>query len=136
MSTRALIHIKDDKKTLLTIYKHCDGYLSGLGKDLVDMLDNGKAKIVNGNQGQNPQAFNTISCMAAYIVKTLKDGIGGTYIYPPNSKDCGEEYTYTIWSIFGEPTIYITAKQGNKKIYSGLLSEFDPIAIENALSED
>lgn len=146
MSTRALIHIKDNKKTILTIYKHCDGYLSGLGKDLVDMLDNGKSVIVNGNRGNNPQAFNTIGCMAAYIVKTLKDGIGGTYIYPPDAKDCGEEYTYTLWaneeesgtSFFSETPAkpYIMVKEGNKKVYSGLLANFNPNALEEKLSKE
>lgn len=39
---------------------------------------------------------NGYGCLAAQLVKHLKTEPGGIYIYPVDSIDCGEEYTYTI----------------------------------------
>mgnify|MGYP003109185516 FL=1 len=38
-----------------------------------------------------------MSCLAAQLVAELKDGPGNIYLYPPNSKDCGEEFVYEIY---------------------------------------
>lgn len=96
MGTRALIHIKDQGKTLVTIYKHWDGYPDGLGKNLERLLEG--ASVKNGYQygDEAPKVFNGMGCLAAWLIKALKEGIGDVYLYPPDSTDTGEEYVYII----------------------------------------
>ncbi len=96
MSTRSLTHIKEDGKTLVTFYRHSDGYPEGHGKELADFLDG--FNIVNGlgfHKDPNKTA-NGIGCLAAQIIAHFKDGPGQIYIYPVDSSDCGEEYVYTV----------------------------------------
>jgi len=102
MGTRSLTHVKSDvwdedetPKTLVTIYRQMDGYPSGLGEEMAEFL-RGRI-VVNGFGGGTPEkASNGMGCLAASLVGALKDGIGSVYLYPPDSKDCGEEYVYTI----------------------------------------
>lgn len=98
MGTRSLTHIKDeDGKTLTTIYKQYDGYPEGLGKELHEFLKG--RKILNGYQGDEDQHHcNGMGCLAARLIGHLKeDKIGNVYVYSPDAKDCGEEFTYTIY---------------------------------------
>jgi hypothetical protein len=104
MGTRSLTHIKDDVwedgqqpgPTIVTIYRQMDGYPSGHGKELAKFLAG--RTIVNGfGSGTPGKASNGMGCLAATLVGHLKgDSIGGIYLYPPDSEDCGEEYIYTI----------------------------------------
>lgn len=128
MGTRSLTHIKSDDgtKTLLTIYKQYDGYPEGLGQDLANLI--GGMNIVNGySEGDSA---NGMSCLAAQVVKALKDGIGNVYIYPANAKDCGEEYTYVIrLSNVDHPCgrgkyVNLEARDGDSVLYSGLAKDF------------
>lgn len=97
MGTRALIHIKDGRKTIATIYRHYDGHPEGLGQELKDILS-GKDIPEGYLRGyQNPGDFyNGMQCLAAYVVKSLKTEWGNVYLYPPNSRYCGEEFVYLI----------------------------------------
>ena len=103
MGTRSLTHVKDDvwedgetPQTILTIYRQMDGYPSGHGKDLADFLSG--FAVVNGFGGGEPRkAANGMGCLAAQLVKELKDGIGSIYVYRPDASDCGEEYVYTVY---------------------------------------
>lgn len=105
MSTRALIHIKDDPeflgkgvtpKTLVTIFRHWDGYPECLGAELKEIC--AKATIINGISRQTiPTHFNGIGCFAAYLVGKLKGSeIGNVALHVPDSSDVWEEYVYTI----------------------------------------
>lgn len=96
MGTRALIHIKDEGKTLVTIYRQYDGYPTGLGRDIALRLPG--SKIVNGISGDNqaPKQFNGMGCLAAWLIANLKCGIGGVYIYPADSEDVDEEFIYEL----------------------------------------
>lgn len=97
MGTRALIHIKNEDRIITTIYRHYDGYPEGLGQELKDILS-GKDIPEGYLRGhQNPGDFyNGMQCLAAYVIKSLKTEWGNVYIYPPNSRDCGEEFVYLI----------------------------------------
>ena len=102
MGTRALLHIKENglkSKTMATIYRQYDGYPTGLGMDIYTILNNGKATLLNGfGDHQAPAYFNGMGCMGAYLIGELKDRtIGNVYLYPVNSKECGEEYVYTVY---------------------------------------
>jgi hypothetical protein len=110
MGTRALIHVRNEQKTICTIYRQYDGYYEGLGMDIYNILHKGHAKILNGygDKSQVPTHFNGMGCLAAYLVGELKDEkIGNVYLYPANASDCGEEYTYTLW--VAEDVLWIRA---------------------------
>jgi hypothetical protein len=89
--------MEDEGETpLLTIYRQMDGYPSGMGADLVAFLRD--RHIVNGYDASTPAvASNGMGCLAASLVATLKDGIGNIYVYLAGSRDCDEEYVYTIY---------------------------------------
>jgi hypothetical protein len=133
MGTRALVHIveKDmdnNQNVLVSIYTQYDGYLEGLGMKIKNILDNGKAEIING-YGNNkiPSSFNGIGCMAAYLIGSLKGNeIGNVYIVSPGTEDVGEEYTYFISELDGK--IHMTVYDGfpaTKELFNGLLSKFN-----------
>jgi hypothetical protein len=103
MGTRSLTKFietyKDDKgkvkkQTLTTVYRQMDGYPSGMGNDLAKFLS--KGKLVNGIGGDQGLVFNGMGCLAAQVIKELKDGPGNIYIYPAKAAGCGEEYTYEV----------------------------------------
>ena len=100
MSTRALIHFYDkstDRRPFVTVYRQCDGYPEGLGKELSDLIHD--AKIVNGYGGAQaiPKYFNGIGCLAAWVIGQLKGSqIGNVYLDKAGVKDVGEEYTYRV----------------------------------------
>lgn len=99
MGTRSTTTIKSsgkNSKTLCTIYRQYDGYLSGHGKELKDGF--GNTKIVNGFNGdmKAPDSANGMGCLAAQIIAKLKDGIGNIYIAEPD--ETGEEYDYLIYT--------------------------------------
>lgn len=96
MGTRSLTHIMEDDKVLLTMYGQHDGYISGHGKELAEFVKSGK--LVNGYGGSEKQ-FNGLGCLAAQVVAHFKDGVGGYYIEPAGTKNCGEEYTYIIYEV-------------------------------------
>jgi len=98
MGTRGLVNVVDEQgDTLLTVYRQYDCYPSGLGQELKDLL--GNSDITNGFNGSQkaPKTFNGFGCLAAWLVKSLKDQIGDVYIYPPNMTNIGEEYIYTLY---------------------------------------
>jgi hypothetical protein len=151
MGTRALVHIKEDEQTLLTVYRQMDGYPTGLGQDIKDILAKGKSKLVNGYSRKDvtPEVFNGMGCLAAYLVGKLKmqheeeqtpediktfgkrSAIGSIYIFPPNSSGVDEDYTYTLYN-GKDNTIMLTVQAGYDSVYDGPLSKFDAKRVENS----
>ena len=116
MGTRSLTVFEDDKGNYIaTIYRQYDGYPSGLGKDLYDIM-NGMV-VVNGFNSDTPKkAANGIGCMAAQVVAGLKECIGNVYLKSsPMSfqdllqtiDDCWAEYTYIISVHEGKPRVHL-----------------------------
>ncbi len=115
------------------LYRQFDGYLDGHGKELVGLL---KGRfIVNGfSTLEDARNFNGIGCLAAQVVAHFKQpkkrlpndepsSIGNFYLYPANTRDCGEEYTYLIYQgaetlIEVKPT---SGKPYNKPAYPVML---------------
>ena len=96
MGTRCLTRVNDSEgRKLLNLYRQFDGYLDGAGKDLFEFIKD--KKIVNGytNRYSETEA-NGAGCLAAQIVAHFKKEIGGFYIYPVDSTDCGQEYEYVL----------------------------------------
>lgn len=94
MGTRSLIHFNDGEQTLCTIYRQFDGYPTGRGLELAEWLAG--IRVVNGIRLGDTNIANGCGCLAAQWIAKEKAGAGGVYIYPPNTKDCWEEYTYTV----------------------------------------
>lgn len=107
MGTRCLTVFKDGKQEIVVMYRQSDGYPDGHGKELADFLK-GKT-IVNGMSGEPEDTiFNGMGCLAASVVAKFKDGPGGIYLHPPGTRNCGEEYIYTVSGETGEePTIEV-----------------------------
>ena len=124
MSTRSVTRVMDNGTELVCIYRQCDGYPSGMGADLKRILKG--YRIVNGISGNDGncakckeprymhrgrqaktgeqshrfvpcRVANGMGCMAASLVKALKDGVGNIYLYAAGVKDAGQRYEYTLW---------------------------------------
>jgi len=121
MGTRSLTHILEDKKTLTTMYRQYDGYLSGHGNDLAEFLKD--FKVVNGYSGDTTKLANGMGCLTAQLIAHFKKECGNIYIYPPNTKDCWEEYTYFVY--LKENKLHIKVKDTYEKkiIFDGSPTE-------------
>lgn len=127
MGTRSLTHIKiagADSKTLLTFYRQCDGYPEGIGQDIVSFLTS--KKMVNGFQ--NPLTeFNGIGCAAAQLISHLKgERAGNVYIYEADDKNCGEDFTYTVYRD-EKDNFYLRCEDGeigSTVLFDGAMKDF------------
>lgn len=129
MGTRSTTTIIDnDGQRLVMIYRQFDGYPTGMGADIKNILDDGKAKLVNGYglDQDNPQIFNGMGDLAAYLIGKLKTSgektIGNVYIFPPDNG--GEEYNYTL-SVKNDQ-VHLTLEGHGYDLYDGPLVDFDP----------
>ena len=113
MGTRSLTYIQDSWETavadeennnkvhkttqnILCMYRQYDGYIDGHGRDLAEFLED--FNVVNGMRlDDSPRTANGMGCLAAQLIAHFKDGPRNIYIHHSDSKDCGEEYTYTIY---------------------------------------
>jgi len=120
MGTRSLTFVYDGGKNsepILNMYRQFDGYISGHGTELAELLISGE--MVNGIPiGEDQLFFNGMGDLAAQIVANFKKGSGGIYIYPISSTDCGQEYEYHVYEDF------IVVKNPNEVIFEGSWDEF------------
>lgn len=136
MGTRALIHIKEEGKTLVTIYRQYDGYPTGLGLDIAHILQG--SSLVNGYETNDeaPTKFNGVGCMAAFLISKLKQKIGNVYIYPIDSQNVGEEFTYTLSEYKGRPHLKIRPNFKNSHASSFDLSDMGTLDDIKAYQRD
>jgi len=128
MGTRSLTYIEENYRpedenngeNILCMYRQYDGYMSGHGYDLAHFLED--FKIVNGLglRDDKIRVANGMGCLAAQLIAHFKDRPGDIYIYHPDAEDCGEEFTYTIYTK-GKGGIYIRAYDvySEKVIFDG-----------------
>jgi len=125
MGTRSLTYIQNTfgdlgtKETITCMYRQYDGYMDGHGHDLAHFLED--FKIVNGLGLRNDKirVANGMGCLAAQLIAHFKDGPGGIYIYHSDAKDCGEEFTYTIYEKKGKVFIRAYNVWSKKVIFDG-----------------
>ena len=135
MGTRSLTYIEESWETaiadednnnevhketqnILCMYRQYDGYLDGHGRELAEFLQG--FNIVNGLSIDVPErTANGVHCLAAQLIAYFKDGPGGIYIYHSDAKDCGEEFTYTIYEKKGKVSIRAYYVCSNKVIFDG-----------------
>lgn len=98
MSTRSLAVFENaEGKEIMVMYKHCDGNLENYGEELIAFIDS-----------LSKEDFNGIECLIAQVIAKFKTGIGDIYIYPPGTRNMGEEYIYTVAErISGEVVVFI-----------------------------
>ena len=126
MATRAMISIakreegvsfsEKPDKVLVSIYHHYDGYPEYLGVTLANYLED--KKIVNGLGDRNTPVFNGLGCMAASIIKELKDEPGNVYIEDPERPHGWLDYEYYVWGDYNKD-IWISIFDGDKCIFVG-----------------
>lgn len=106
--------ISKEGQTLVTIYKHYDGYPSGLGKDILNIISN--KPITNGIKGQPKlgESFNGFDCLVASFISLTKTNVGDVYIKPENSfGELGENYLYTVQEqLDGSVGVFVDGSQG------------------------
>lgn len=104
MGTRCLTIFKEEDGTeIAVLYRQFDGSPDGHGKELKEFLAD--RPIVDGYNESTTHGFNGMGCLAAQVVAHFKDGIGKFYLYPAGTRNCGEEYTYTVTESGGKPFI-------------------------------
>ncbi len=109
------------------MYRQYDGYLSSYGMDLAKFLQD--FTVVNGYNSLTPKrSANGMGCLAAQLISHFKDGIGNIYIHHPNDKDCGEEFTYTIYEEDGKVCIRAYDVWAKKIIFDGSPEEMLALA--------
>ena len=135
MGTRSLTKVyNDESKPICTIYRHMDGYPSRHGQVLADWL--AQKTIVNGigstwpGKDEGKQQANGMEDLAAQLVCYLKTDseIGGIYLYPPNTHDLGQDYSYHILLHNGE--LMLKVKSGRKILSQGFPKDFHGLALE------
>jgi hypothetical protein len=118
---------KVKKTKLVKFYRQSDGYPEGHGLDLANFLNDGELVNGIGIDAEKIQ-FNGIGCLAAALIKEVKNGPGGVYIVPVS--DGPEQYNYEIVVLSpwykGEASepIVIRCKEGNKLIFEGTPQAF------------
>ena len=125
MGTRSLTYIEESygenrekKQNILCMYRQYDGYLSGHGAELAEFLQD--FNVVNGYNHDTPKrSANGMGCLAAQLIAHFKDGIGNIYIHHPDDKDCGEEFTYTIYEEDGKVRVRVYDVWAKKIIFDG-----------------
>ncbi len=141
MGTRRLtVFCDEDGHEIAVLYRQFDGYPTGHGEELKIVFSG--FSICNGYDEKLPRQANGMSCLAAQIIAYFKDGVGNFYLYPAGTRDCGEEYIYTvgckdarIWltieagcvTYFGLPG---TKQKNMARLFDGFIEEFDPEATE------
>jgi len=152
MGTRSLTIILDEEnKEICVLYRQFDGYPTGHGAELKEFVDG--FTVVNGyGSSEPPKTANGLGCLAAQIIGHFKSGVGGFYLYPAGTRDCGEEYIYTIYTRAAEDrsrsSLFVKiqagavtffglpgTKQNNMPvIYDGPVESFDPQLVEREWS--
>lgn len=124
MGTRSLTfvytdHYQENCEPIINMYRQSDGYPGGHGLELAEFLSSFDA-IVNGYAfDEKRKVANGMGCLAAQMISHFKDDVGGFYLYPVTSKDCGQEYEYHIYSD------YITVfGWGREHLFTGSWSTF------------
>lgn len=96
MGCRANVNIYEQGDAVVSIYSHWDGYPSSIGKRLHQLIQ--RYKLVNGipASDQSELLANGAGCLAAFIVRALKQDTGGVYLQPI-TRQGGDEFTYDLY---------------------------------------
>lgn len=77
-----------------------------------------------------------MSCLAAQVVSHFKEGIGGIYLHPAGTRNCGEEYVYTIYSEKGVPHLRVNyVYKHNRELFDGPVNSYDCDVIQEEINK-
>ena len=123
MATRSLTYVYDDCKPVVCMYRHCDGYPSGHGKELAEFLLSGK--MVNGLGPEGEKVFNGVECLAAQMVAHFKRGPGGVYLMVPElDADHDQEYEYHISQVGSSRLVIRVIESPDETVFIGPPDKF------------
>ena len=102
MGTRSLVVFQNEEgEEICSVYRQYDGYPEGRGQQLLDFLKD--RHLVYGFGDTSVRQSNGIEDLAAQWIAWEKTNnsngkhlVGNVYIYPPNLRDVGEEFVYTV----------------------------------------
>ena len=135
MGTRSLTILQDgDGQEIAVLYRQMDGYPDGHGNDLARFLK--PFTVVNGfgPGAKRGKAANGMACLAAQLVAKFKQEVGHFYLYPAGTRDCGEEYIYTVGLKDGR--VHLECRTASYRdepgrlLYSGPAAEWKTKAVE------
>lgn len=127
MGTRALTIVTDGTNEIIVMYRQHDGYPDCHGKKLAAFLEG--MRVVNGLGVDDGKVANGAGCLAAQLVAAFKTKPGGIYLHPAGTRDCWEQYVYTIAAHAprdgapGRIDISVTDDDG-KSLFSGDVTSF------------
>ena len=134
MGTRSLTALQDnDGQEIAVLYRQLDGYPEGHGAELAKYLK--PFHVVNGFGlgDKKGKAANGMSCLAAQLIAKFKRDIGGFYLHPAGTRDCGEEYIYTVYLKAGEVCLRCKTAYGDTKLlYDGPAHQWNTKAVRAA----
>ena len=130
------------ERELAVMYRQFDGYPTGHGAELKEFLKD--FKVVNGLSLNDGRVANGMGCLACQVVGHFKQGKpGGLYLDAAGTRDCGEEYIYTLRNtkdgkirlqvrsgcvtFFGMPG---TKEENMGLVYDGDIRKFNPKKVE------
>jgi hypothetical protein len=136
MGTRSLTLFQDysadgNLQEIVVLYRQMDGYPTGHGQELKNFLT--PFILVNGivSPIEGKKIANGMSCLAAQTIAHFKTDVGGFYLYQAWTRNCDEEYIYTIYpNVTGKGVnIKVEAVQCDgrvKMLYDGPVKKFYP----------
>jgi hypothetical protein len=127
MGTRSLTFVYENNKPIVNMYRQFDGYPSGHGSELAYFLKD--RTVVNGYGSNTPnKASNGMGCLAASMIASFKDSIGGFYIYSVDSTDCWQDYEYHVFEN------KVVVKNPTEVIFEGTWSDFFEFCSEDEVA--
>lgn len=119
MGTRSLTVLCDnDEEEIVVMYRQMDGYPSGHGLELAQFLS--EFTIVNGiSLSETRKIANGMDCLAAQVVAHFKHGAGGIYLCKAGTRNCGEDYVYTVKGSPGEQLTIECVNFNGETVFSG-----------------
>lgn len=133
---------KRQERELAVMYRQMDGYPTGHGDELKEFLKD--MHVVNGlSSGQPKKIANGMGCLACQVIGHFKKEPGHFYLDAAGTRDCGEEYIYTLRNtenghinlqvrsgcvtFFGMPG---TKEENMGLVYDGDIRKFSPKRVE------
>jgi hypothetical protein len=127
MGTRSLTFVYENNKPIVNMYRQFDGYPSGHGSELAYFLKD--RTVVNGYGSNTPnKASNGMGCLAASMIASFKDNIGGFYIYSVDSTDCWQDYEYHVFED------KVVVKNPTEVIFEGTWNDFFEFCSEDEIA--
>lgn len=133
-SPRCLIVFKDaDETEIATLFRQFDGNPAKIGNELRTLLAD--LWLVQGitNQNERRKVAKGMGCLAAQVVKHLKNNPGEVYLHPAGTRNIGEEYIYAIAPPMKVqagtngtlPRVTVTTDKDTELLFEGTFNEFD-----------